>query len=202
MRLLHSPTSPYVRKVMASAIHLGLAGQITCVSGHPSPVKPDPAVSDVNPLGKVPAATLDDGTVLLGSRTICEWLAGQGTDAGFLPASGPGRWAVLELHDLADGILDAALLARYESAVRPETLRWSDWQSGQMAKIDAALARLNVLEDRLAGPVTLGSITAGAALGYLDFRFADHPWRAANPRLAAWWAEFGETVPMAQTRPV
>lgn len=201
MRLLYSPTSPYVRKVMASAIHLGLADRIICVAGHPSPVKPDPAVSDVNPLGKVPAATLDDGTVLGGSRTICEWLAATGADPAFLPAAGAARWAVLELHDLADGILDAALLARYESAVRPEALRWADWHSGQLGKIDAALGRLNALADRLAGPVTLGSITTGCALGYLDFRFADHPWRAANPRLAAWWAEFGETAPMAQTRP-
>lgn len=201
MRLLYSQTSPYVRKVMASAIHLGLADRITRVSGHPSPIKPDPAVSDINPLGKIPAATLDDGSVLAGSRTICEWLASQGGDAGFLPAPGPARWAVLELHDLADGILDAALLARYETFARPEALRWTDWQAGQMLKIDAALARLNALVDRLSGPVTLGSITAGAALGYLDLRFADHPWGAANPRLAAWWAEFGETAPMAQTRP-
>lgn len=201
MKLFHSPASPYVRKVMVSAMHLGLADGIDCVRASPSPVKPDPALSAQNPLGKLPAAVLADGTLLVGSRTICEYLASQGSDPAYLPAPGAARWAVLELHDLADGALDASLLARYETFARPEALRWADWVSGQMAKIDAALARLDAMTDRLEGPLTLGNVTVGCALGYLDFRFAHHDWRSANPRLAAWWAAFDQTPIMARTRP-
>ena len=202
MLLYHSPTSPFVRKVMATAHHLGLADSIECRRGQPSPVKPDPVLSADNPLGKVPAAALPDGTLLADSRSICEWLASQGKDPGYLPAPGPARWPVLELHALGDGILDAAVQSRYETAVRPQALFWPEWRAGQMAKIDATIARLNALTDRLAGPLTLGSVTVGCALGYLDLRFGDHDWRSANPRLAIWWAAFDETDAMARTRPV
>lgn len=201
MKLYHSPASPYVRKVMVSALHLGLADGIERIAASPSPVKPDPVLSAQNPLGKLPAAVLSDGTLLVGSRTICEYLAAQGSDPTWLPAPGPARWAVLELHDLGDGILDAALVARYETFVRPEAFRWADWVSGQMLKIDTALARLDSMTDRLQGPLTLGNVTVGCALGYLDFRFAHHDWRTANPRLAAWWADFDQIPVMAQTRP-
>ena len=201
MKLYFSPASPYVRKVMASALHLGLAGGIEKLPSAASPVNRDMTIATANPMGKVPTAILNDGTVLADSRTICEWLALQGNDPAYLPPPGPARWAVLGQHALADGLLDAALLARYETAMRPEAMRWPDWLAGQMGKIDAAIARMETTADALDGPVTLGSMTTGCALGYLDFRFAHHDWRAAAPRLAAWWARFGETGPMALTRP-
>ncbi len=201
MKLYHSAASPYVRKVTASACHLGVSGRITLLPSAASPVARDLTIGASNPLGKVPTAILDDGTVLADSRTICEWLAAEAGDAEFLPSPGPARWRVLRLHAIADGLLDAALLARYETAIRPERLRWDAWLVGQMGKIDAAVAALEAAADELAGPVTLGTITAGCALGYLDFRFAAHDWRAAAPRLAAWWADFARTPPMATTAP-
>lgn len=201
MKLYFSAASPYVRKVMASAHHLGLADRIQTLGSAASPVQRDMTIAASNPLGKVPTAILEDGTVLPDSRTICEWLATQGNDPAFLPAPGPARWPVLAQHALADGLLDAALLARYETAMRPESMRWPEWLAGQMGKIDAALARMEETAGSLDGPVTLGSITTGCALGYLDFRFAGHDWRKAAPRLAVWWAHFGETPLMALTRP-
>lgn len=202
MKLFHSAASPFVRKVMASAHHLGLADGIELLPAAASPVKRDATIAQSNPMGRVPTAILPDGTILPESRTICEWLAAQGSDPGFLPPPGPARWGVLELHALGDGIMEAALLARYEMALRPESLRWVDWLIGQMGKIDASIARLDDQVVRLSGPVTLGNVTVGAALGYLDFRFASHDWRRQAPRLAAWWAAFGETPPMLATRPV
>jgi len=201
MKLYHSPASPFVRKVMASAHHLGLAGQVEVLSSAASPINRDQTIGQSNPLGRVPTAILPDGTILHESRTICEWLASQGQDPGFLPAPGPARWAVLDLHAMGDGIMEAALLARYEVALRPEGLRWPEWYAGQVGKIDAAIARLEDRAEHLSGPVTLGNITVGCALGYLDFRFADHTWRAAAPKLAAWWAAFSETAPMQASRP-
>ncbi|MFN3937052.1 MAG: glutathione S-transferase [Gemmobacter sp.] len=201
MKLYHAPASPYARKVTASAHHLGLMDRITLLPGAASPVARDRTIAAANPLGKIPTAILDDGTVLADSRTICEWLAHQAGDAGFLPAPGPARWAVLRLHAIADGLLDAALLARYETALRPEALRWPEWLAGQMGKIDAAVAALEQAAEDLRGPITLGTITAGCALGYLDFRFAGHDWRTAAPRLADWWEGFARTPPMAATVP-
>lgn len=200
MKLFYSPASPYVRKVLASARILGLADSIELLPSAASPVARDMTIARVNPLGKVPTAYLDDDTALIDSRTICEYLHEQAPEKGLLPA-GAARWEALRLHALADGLLDAALLARYEVAMRPAELRWDDWLKGQMGKIDAAIAVLESEVEALQGRSDIGSITVGCALGYLDFRFADHDWRSNAPRLAQWWAEFGATPAMAETAP-
>lgn len=201
MKLFHSAASPYVRKVLASAHHLGLADTITLLPSAASPVAKDRTIAVVNPLGKVPTAMLEDGTVLLDSRTICEYLHAQVPAAGLIPDYGPARWAAMRLHAIADGMLDAALLARYETAIRPEAMRWPEWISGQMGKIDDGIAALEADVAALDGPITLGTITVGCALGYLDFRFGHHDWRAANPALAAWWAAFAQRPFMSATAP-
>lgn len=200
MKLFFSPASPYVRKVLASAWTLGLADTIELLPSAASPVARDMTIAPRNPLGKVPTAYLDDDTALIDSRTICEYLHEQAPEKGLFPA-GAARWEALRLHALADGLLDAALLARYEVAMRPAELRWDDWLKGQMGKIDAAIAVLESEVEALQGRSDIGSITVGCALGYLDFRFADHDWRSNAPRLAQWWAEFGATPAMAETAP-
>ena len=200
MKLFYSPASPYVRKVLASAHLLGLADTIELLPSAASPVARDMTIAPVNPLGKVPTAYLEDGTALIDSRTICEYLHEQAPQKGLFPA-GAARWQALRLHAIADGLLDAALLARYEVAMRPEALRWPDWLAGQMGKIDASVAALEAALDTLEGPADIGTITAGCALGYLDFRFPEHDWRSKAPKLAQWWAAFSQTPPMALTAP-
>lgn len=200
MKLFFSPASPYVRKVLASAHQLGLADRITLLDSAASPVARDMRIAPYNPTGKVPTMLLDDGTALIDSRTICEYLDTLNPIAGLFP-KGNARWEALRIHAIADGLLDAALLARYELVMRPEALRWDAWLSGQMGKIDGCVAALEAEADALDGAAHIGTVTAGCALGYLDFRFADHDWRAAAPRLAAWWARYRETEPMAKTTP-
>lgn len=200
MKLYFSPASPYVRKVLASAHLVELAHTVELLPSAASPVARDMMIAPVNPLGKVPTAYLDDGTALIDSRTICEYLHEQAPEKGLFPA-GSDRWEALRLHAIADGLLDAALLARYEVAMRPETLRWADWLKGQMGKIDAAAEALEASIDQLDGRQDIGSITTGCALGYLDFRFPDHEWRGQAPKLAAWWEAFANTPAMSKTKP-
>ena len=102
---------------------------------------------------------------------------------------------------MADGLLDAAILTRYENALRPEDKRWKDWVHGQMKKIDGVLAQLEAESKSLKGKPTLGTITVGCALGYLDFRFADHNWRAKHPKLAKWFTAFSKLPSMKTTAP-
>jgi glutathione S-transferase len=200
MKLYFSPASPYVRKVLASAHLVELADTVELLPSAASPVARDMTIAPVNPLGKVPTAYLDDGTALIDSRTICEYLHEQAPEKGLFPA-GSDRWESLRLHAIADGLLDAALLARYEIAMRPETLRWADWLKGQMGKIDAAVEALEASIEQLDGRQDIGSITTGCALGYLDFRFPDFDWRSKAPKLANWWKEFSQTKPMMETAP-
>src|SRR5690606_28111667 len=92
------------------------------------------------------------------------------------PAHGPARWRALQDQALGDGILDAALLVRYELA-RPGMVQWPDWIEGQTEKIRSCLKHLEQRADGLTGRFDIGSITLACALSYLDFRFADLDWR-------------------------
>ena len=134
MKLFFSPTSPYVRKCMVTAHELGLVGRIELLAANAHPVQRDATIIASNPLGKVPTLIADDGRVLYDSRVICEYFDELGGGRLF-PRSGAPRWAALTLQSLADGMLDAALLARYETALRPEALRWGDWVTGQLDKV-------------------------------------------------------------------
>jgi glutathione S-transferase len=108
---------------------------------------------------------------------------------------------VLVDQSLADGIMDAAVLARYETAVRPEALRWNDWLTGQLQKVNSGLDTLEARAADLEGRVDLGTIAFGCALGYLDFRFPSLAWRDRRPKAAAWFQAFGARESMVATRP-
>ncbi|GHC30756.1 MULTISPECIES: glutathione S-transferase [Gemmobacter] len=200
MRLFHSPTSPYVRKVMVLLHETGLLPRVELVAAQGTPVDPGSMPVDRNPLGKIPALETDEGVALYDSRVICRYLDDLGT-AGLYPPA-PALWEVLTLEATADGILDAAILMVYESRVRPEERRHPDWVEGQWAKIARALdAAERRWSGHLAGPLDMGQIALGCALAYLDFRHSDRPWRAAHPHLAAWEAEFSGRASMLATRP-
>ncbi|GAA3538125.1 glutathione S-transferase [Zobellella aerophila] len=199
MKLYSSTTSPFVRKVLVVAHEAGCLDAIEPLAGKASPIQADMAIVATNPLGQVPTAIVDDGQALFDSRVICEYLdAQQGT--GLFPA-GAGRWPALTLQSLADGILDAALLARYEQVTRPETLRWEPWLEGQMGKISRALAQLELQVPAFAVQLHIGTISLACALGYLDFRFSEFAWREGHPRLADWYQTFSARPSMAQTVP-
>lgn len=198
MKLYHSPTSPYVRKVLMTAIELGLRERIELVPVHNSPVEPSAALNQTNPIGKIPALITDEGVELYDSPVICEYLDSlQG--ARLLPASGPARWDVLRQQALADGIMDAAVLVRYETWLRPAELRWNDWTEGQTSKIERAL---DVLEGQVVGlaGLTIGTISIACALGYLDLRLGHLVWRDRRPQLSSWLADFAQRPSFQSTK--
>ena len=201
MKLFYSPTSPYVRKVSIVAIETGLAGQIERVPATVTPVTRDGAVSVVNPLGKVPTLLTDDGLALYDSRVICEYLDAQGGGKLF-PASGVARWTALARQALGDGLLDAALLVRYEGFLRPDPLRWADWSQGQMKKVVGSLEEIERQAPSFGDGIDIGLITIACALGYLDFRYADMKWQDTYPNAAAWAAKFGSRASVQSTLPV
>ena len=202
MTLHHSPTSPYVRKVMILLREAGMLDSVRLNAVAGTPVDPGTMPVGANPLGKIPALERDDGCTLYDSRVICRYLASLSPRAAVLYPEGPALWEVLTLEATGDGILDAAILMRYEVALRPEMQQSGAWIEGQWQKVARSLS---TLESRwmahLEGPLSMGSIAIGCALGYIDFRLGDRPWRAAHPALAAWYARFAERPSMQATVP-
>ena len=105
------------------------------------PVARDQTIIPDNPLGQVPTFVADDGTVLYDSRVICEY-PNDKAGGGLFPVAGPARWRALVEQGLGDGVLGAALLARYETVLRPEDKRWPDWYQGQMDKVRCGLDQM------------------------------------------------------------
>ena len=201
MKLYHSATSPYVRKVMVVLHMTGQTGAVEIVPGSGTPLAPNDQTITANPLGKVPCLVTDDGEALFDSRVISRYLdhAGQG---GLYPP-GDALFRVLTLEALADGILDAALLVVYESRLRPEELRFAPWVEGQKGKILRAVAVLETrVRDDLMGAPTMAHIAIGCALGYVDFRLPQLGWRDTAPALADWYRDFAGTPAMQATVPL
>ncbi|WP_332685363.1 glutathione S-transferase family protein [Bosea sp. (in: a-proteobacteria)] len=192
MKLYQSATSPFVRKVRLTAAELGLSAEIEMLDVSDAYKKGGPLAREenivkVNPLGQVPTMLTEDGTVLADSRVICEYLNHRGK--GEIFPSDPGkRWNALMEQTVGDGLLDAALLSRYEGLLRPEERQWQPWRDGQMAKLHAALAVIEQKAATFGDRVDIGTITFASALAYLDLRFADLDWRKDHPATAAWFA--------------
>jgi glutathione S-transferase len=196
MKLFFSPFSPYVRKCLTVAHEVGLDARVQLLPSNANPVNRDREIIAKNPLGKVPTLVTDDGAVLYDSRVICEYLDDLGGGSLF-PRDGEARWTALTLQALGDGILDAALLARYEDVARPEALRWPEWRAAQLDKAETSLAHLDGQPALLAPErVDIGMLTVGCALWYLDLRFADYDWRARHGAVAQWYAGFSQRPSM------
>lgn len=200
MKLFYSPNSPYARKCLVAAHELGLRERIEILPANAAPTKRDPDLAASNPLSKVPTLIADDGTALYDSPVIAEYLDALGGHK-LIPRDGPARWNVLVEQALADGILDAALLARYETALRPENLRWGDWTSGQLEKVTGGLDELDRRAARFGDRVDLGTIACGCALGYIDLRWGALEWRKTRRNAATWFDKFGARESMVKTRP-
>jgi glutathione S-transferase len=200
MRLFHAPASPFVRKVMVLLHEAEATDRVTLIPASGTPLDPGTLPVDRNPLGKIPALERADGPTLYDSRVICRYLDDL-LAAGLYPVA-PRLWETLVIEATADGIADAAVLMRYELAVRPEASRSPEWLEAQWQKIGRALGALEARwMSHLAGPLDVGQIAVGCALGYLDLRHGERNWRAPHPALAAWFAAFAARPSMLATAP-
>ena len=202
MKLRYSPTSPFVRKVMVTALETGLVDRIEKIPSSVTPIKPNEDVARENPLVKVPALTTDEGLVLYDSPVICEYLDTLHGGPKLFPASGKARWIALRQQALGDGILDAAILGRYE-VQRPKEFQWQDWIDAQLRKVRGALAALEIEAQggELGGALTIGQITIGCALGYLNFRYASEDWPSKHRHLASWYEDLSKRKSIQLTMP-
>jgi len=201
LKLYTNQGSPFGRKVAVMLHETGQFAQVEIEFCLPTPVKPLDEVNQENPAGKIPALHLVDGSVVHDSRVILDYLDHHHSAVALIPREGPTRWRRLTLASLADALLDAALVIRYETAMRPEEKQWDLWLGNQAEKIARSLAYFETVADELAGAFDIAGISVACALGYLDFRQPQLGWRTAHPALAAWYAQVSERASMQLTQP-
>lgn len=190
MKLTFSPGSPYARKVRIAAIELGLIDRIELVNTVVQPGKINEDYSrGINPLRKLPALILDNGTTIVDSYVIAEYLDERAGNK-LLPASGEAKWKAKSEHSILQGMLEAMLLCRYENMMRPEELRWPLWLDDQWNRAWEGFKFFEDRTDVVSRKLDLSQIGLVCCLGYADFRFPDCGWRQAFPKLAA----FNETM--------
>lgn len=197
MKLYFAPPSPFARKARVVVLEKGLAARVEMLPVNPmeNPAK----LLAANPLGKIPALQLDDGSSLYDSPVICEYLDSL-SPAPALFDHGPGRFAQLGALALVDGLLDAAVAVRME-ALRPEDRRWPQWVERQTGACGRALDALDGRCAAWGGAVDMVQLGCAVALEYLDFRLPELDWRAGRPRLAAWQAGITQRPSLQSTRP-
>ena len=182
--------SPFVRKVRIAAAVLELDDRIELVTADTN--DPDDSLRTQNPLGKIPALVLDGGETIYDSAVIVEYLDTLAGGGKIIPAHGRRRFCSLTQQALADGIMEAAVLVRYEMLWRAPEMRSEKWIAHQNDKIARGLAAFETaLPEELSD---IGTISLACALGYLDFRF-DGAWRATHRALVAWLDLFAAAVP-------
>ncbi len=190
--LRSSPPSPFGRKIKIAASILGLTDRIKIEMTDTN--DPSDSIRKQNPLGKIPALILEDGSVLFDSPVILEYLDALAGGGKIIPREGNARWDVLRLHAIADGIMDAGILLVYEKRFRPEEHWVAKWTDYQAEKITRALDVLEAAPPALGVTPNMGQIGLACALGYLDLRF-EGKWRAKYPKLVAWLDGFAAKVP-------
>jgi glutathione S-transferase len=204
LRLIGSLTSPYVRKVRIVLIEKKLEHKLELDDVWSAGTH----IAESNPLGKVPCLVMEGGEALFDSRVIVEYVDTLSPLARLIPDKGRERAEVRNWEALADGLLDACILARLEATWpgRSAEQRSQAWIDRQLGKVDQALAAMSqgLAERPWCTPgthFTLADIAVGCALGYLDFRFPEVAWRDRHANLARLYDKLAQRQSFVDTAP-
>lgn len=194
MKLLYQTHSPFARKALVFAHEAGLADRLEVIHHETSPTLRNGAVFALNPLGKVPVLVTDEGEAIFDSGVICQHLDTLHGGPPLIPAA--DSIAALRWQAVADGISEAGVLVRWETARRPKALRYPPFGEGQLAKVAEGCAYLEAGFEPAETP-GLAEIAVATALSWIAFRQVHD--LAAHPRLSAWLTVFEQRPSMRAT---
>jgi len=182
MILVGQYDSPFVRRVAISLRVLGLS----YTHDTRSVFRDFDSMRETNPVGRIPSLVLEDGTVLIDSVAILDWLDQMvGPERALLPASGLARRAALQRMALAIGAIDKAGAAAYERLIRPKQYRWPDWIQRLRIQAEGAIAALAQETWPEAAPLDQAQITTGCMLRYVQMVSPELASPQRYPSLAA-----------------
>ncbi len=201
MKLIGSLTSPYVRKVRIVFSEKKVDVDLELENVWAADTK----IANSNPLGKVPCLILDDGEAIYDSRVMAEYADALSPVSKLIPSDNRDRATVKTWEALADGVLDAGILARLERTWRPAEQQSSAWVDRQMSKIQNSLRQMSEIlgEDTWChgNQMTLADIAVGCALGYLLFRFPSIQWQTQYPSLDRLYQKLLQRPSFIETEP-
>lgn len=192
MILRSSPPSPFGRKIKIALHCLGLFDKVTVQIA--DTLNPEDTMRVQNPLGKIPILITGNGTAIYDSRVILEYIDKLAGGNKIIPRQFDKRMTALTLQALADGILDAGIVQRYETVFRTPERYEHKWLDYQKAKVTRALDVLEENPPKWRGVPNVGIIAIACALGYQDFRFGG-VWRTSYPKMVKWLKDFEKRVP-------
>jgi len=198
MKCYATSNSPYARKVRIAALETGVYEKVDWQMI--TREERAEIVPDINPLGKVPVATLESGQVLCDSPVICAYIDSLTNDKNLIPTSGPKRWEVLTLEAFGDGLGEAVIAASQEDQ-RPEEKRSQGIVDRQVGKANAALGFLDNVAKDFNTPPLMGEIAVACALGYMEFRDVIPGWRNKYTNLGGWYTEILKRQSFVDTNP-
>lgn len=182
---------------MATAIEASVVHDLKLETTNPW--DPGTDLANQNPIGKIPALILPDGSVLFDSPVICEYLDSLREPPRLFPPEGPLRWQAVTRMALADGLMDAAILRRRE-LMRNDGEQSAWWVERQFGIVTRAMGTMEA-EAKFYTGIDIGLLTTAISLGYLDFRLPEFDWRGTHPRLAAWYLEISARPSLRETAP-
>ncbi|MGE0098881.1 MAG: glutathione S-transferase N-terminal domain-containing protein [Hydrogenophaga sp.] len=203
MKLIGAIASPYVRKVRVVMAEKKLDYQFILEDVWSA----DTQIGTSNPLGKVPCLVMEGGEAVFDSRVIVEYLDTLSPVGKLIPTQGRERAEVKTWEALADGLLDASILARLETnwPGRTHEQRSKAWTDRQLAKVEASLKSMSqgLGEKAFCSGIhfSLSDVAVGCALGYLDFRFPVIDWRSTYPNLSRLAEKLNQRQSFIDTRP-
>jgi glutathione S-transferase len=203
MKLIGSTTSPYVRKVRIVMAEKKLDFQFIEDNVWSASTR----IHVHNPVGKVPCLVMEGGEAIFDSRVIVEYLDTLSPVGKLIPATGRERVEVKTWEALADGLLEAAVLARMEAVwdQRLPEQRSQAWIDRQIDKIHHVLRAIGhgVADKPYCHGIhfSLADVAVGCALGYLDYRFPEIDWRRSHPNLVRLFDKLSARQSFADTLP-
>ncbi|MRX10386.1 glutathione S-transferase [Pseudoduganella sp. FT25W] len=201
MKLIGSLASPYVRKVRVVLAEKKLDYQFELENVWAE----DTTISQWNPLGKVPSLVMEDGSVMIDSRVMVEYLDTLTPVCKLLPPNGRDRADVKCWEALADGMVDAAVSVRLERTMRPPEQQSEEWMARQMRKVHLSMKSLSekLGEQAYCAGIhySLADVAVGCALGWLAFRFPEITWRDDYANLAKLYDKLSERPSFKDTAP-
>ena len=201
MKLHGDLLSPFVRMCMITAKEVGLGARVQLVTAALKPHEVNAPLEKLSPLGKIPILETDHGRALYDSRVIMEYFCHVAGNKQLLPDEGNAHFHILTLLALAQGMGDAAVGLRYETAARPPAAHWPEYAARLKARIAASMDEMENHWSEALQATNLGSIAAAVVLAYIDLRNLAPEWRSTHPKLATFTQAFAKRESFTDTQP-